>query len=276
MTIGIQGQKFSYHEQAALQLFGEDAHLKYRQSFADLFECLEAGEVDVAVCAVENTIYGGISDVYDLLAKHTSIWIGGEIRLAIAHCLAGIHGADLKVITDIYSHPAALGQCKKFLRETLPNAKHHDWHDTAAAAQLVAKSADSTRAVICSEAAAKAHDLKILQKNIADNAKNATRFLILFPTAQSHEHANKTSIMLDLVHQPGALYDTLGTFKQAALNLSMIISRPIPEHPWRYRFFLDVDAGLNEPHLQLAIQSLKRQKIHLHICGSYKATNNNV
>lgn len=269
MIIGIQGVAFSYHHQAALEYFGDGADICYLSSFAELFYDLLEGTIDVAVCAVENSIYGGIADVYDLLAAHQTIWIGGEVLLGINHCLAALPEANKRDITDIYSHPVALGQCRAYLKKNFPNARLHEWQDTAAAAEKVLTDNNKTAAAICSEPAAIHNQLIVLDDAIADNATNATRFVVLHAKRQPAPGANKTSLMLELPHQAGALYDTLGVLKLAGLNMSMLISRPLPASPFQYRFYIDIEAGIDESATKLALDHLASQNIPLRVLGSY-------
>ena len=275
MKIGIQGVKHSYHHQAAKLFFSDisDDDITQAEDFTELFELLENGSIDIAVCAVENTIYGGINEVYDLLASHESVWIGGEQYLPIHHCLAAPAGATLHTIKDVYSHPAALGQCKKFITKTVPSATLHNWRDTAAAAIHVAEKADISKAAICNVDAAKAAELSIIAENIEDNPLNMTRFLILYPSQIKSLSATKTSLMFDITHQPGALYDALGIFKSAGINLTMLVSRPIAEERWKYRFYIDLEIGADKQNFESAFAQLTKIGITIRVLGSYEKGN---
>ncbi len=272
MKIGIQGVRHSYHHQAAKLFFSDasDKDITQAEDFTELFKLLQNGAIDVAVCAVENTIYGGINEVYDLLADHENVWIGGEQYLSIHHCLAATTGATTQSIKNIYSHPAALGQCKKYIADNIPAAKLHNWRDTAAAALHVAETVNKANAAICNIDAAEAAGLSIITENIEDNPLNMTRFLILYPMSIKSRNTNKTSLMFDVAHQPGALYDTLGIFKSADINLTMLVSRPIAEERWKYRFYIDLEVGGGEQKLESALAELKKIGISIRVLGNYE------
>lgn len=270
MKIGIQGVRHSFHHQAAQIFFKERlTAVVETKDFAELFDLLSNGRLDAAVCAVENTIFGSINDVYDLLSEYPGVWIGGEQLLAIHHCLCSIPGSSLPIITDVYSHPVALGQCRKYLNNKLPSARRHSWQDTAAAAHMIAKKGNGHLAAICSREAAEEHGLVIIQASIEDHLHNTTRFLVLYSSEQRPSTPDKTSLVLEVPHQPGSLYDTLGVFKLAGINLSMLMSRPLPEHPWKYRFYIDIETGLDSPKAQLALQNLASRNINLRVLGTY-------
>lgn len=69
----------------------------------------------------------------------------------------------------------------------------------------------------------------------------------------------------------GALYDTLKPFKEANLSLSMIESRPSGKGRWRYRFFVEVDCGLQDRRMPRVLEELEREADEVHVIGSFKA-----
>src|SRR5205807_1740806 len=126
---------------------------------------LREGRADYAVAAIENSLYGSINEVYDLLLK-ANFWISGEIYLRIHHCLIGLKGVSLDQISEIHSHPVALAQCEEYLDKTLWHAERFESHDTAASAADVAKWRNPHKAAIASAEAAKLHKLSVLAREI--------------------------------------------------------------------------------------------------------------
>ena len=63
---------------------------------------------------VENSLEGSVGESYDLLYS-TSLNATGEIYHRIEHCLIGI--GKLEEVDTVYSHPQALGQCRKFIEQ---------------------------------------------------------------------------------------------------------------------------------------------------------------
>lgn len=269
MKIAIQGQPASFHDQAAHQLFAEQIELICCETFSDTFDALMNGHADVAVVAIENSLYGTINPVYDLLLQHRP-WISGETYIRIHQCLVGMPDANLSEIAEVYSHTAALAQCEQFLAQQLPRAKRFEHADTAGAAADVAKWGDPTKAAIASAAAAKQYGLHILASDIETHHHNYTRFIVLNRASHDTKDATKTSIVLRTAHQSGALYQALGVFDAHNYNVTLLTSRPIIGHHQKYMFYMDFEAGL-DAQTEQALDQLRTQGCDVTILGSYQS-----
>lgn len=271
LTVAIQGQAASFHDVAARQYFGDDIDTIFCDlPFRLVFDALEEGRADYAVCAIENSLHGTINDVYDLLlARHSSIC--GEVVLHIEQCLIGLPGATLADITEVYSHPVALSQCQEFLDTSLPHAARFEHPDTAGSVGDVAASGDKHKAAIASAAAAKLHGMQILRRAIETNHHNFTRFVVLTRERTNQIDANKTSIVIEAPNQVGSLHKALGAFAAHDLNLSLLTSRPIVGKPQSYMFYLDFAGGLQETRTREAISELENMGCTVTILGSYEA-----
>jgi prephenate dehydratase len=268
MRIAIQGTAGAFHEFAARKWAGDiPIDFVYCDTFRAVFKALDEGKADKAVSAIENSLYGSINDVYDLLQKY-HFAITGEIMLHIHQQLIGFPGASLKDITEVYSQDVALAQCEDFLAAKLSNATPFEHHDTAASVELVKNKGDAKLAAIASRFSAHYYGLPILAENIEDNPQNYTRFVVLEKNTRSTPGADKTSIILTTDHTPGALYRALGVFAHYGVNLTAAHSRPIPEKAWRHKFYLDVD--VTGDILQAAVTTLKEQGASVTILGQYK------
>lgn len=273
MKVAIQGQKASYHHQAAKHFFGDDIDVVACDTFKEGFESVENNQADYAVIAIENSLYGSINPVYDLLLKK-QLWVSGEINLRIQHCLIGIPGSKKNTIEEIYSQIMALAQCENYLDNNFPSAKHIEYHDTVASVELVKKSGDKTKAAIASADSAKLHNMEILDKEIEDNKQNYTRFLVLQNNKTIDSKANKTSLALITSHEAGSLYRALGVFDKYSINMTKLQSRPIKKQAWRYMFYIDVSIGLNNNILNQALTELETQGCETIVLGSYKSSKN--
>lgn len=111
MRIAIQGQAGSFHDQVASDWYGSSYEMLACTTFAEVFEAYENGDADAIVTAVENSIYGSINDVYQLI-EECDAPIVGEVKLEIDQCLIGKAGTKLSEVTEIYSHPVALAQSR--------------------------------------------------------------------------------------------------------------------------------------------------------------------
>ena len=102
---------------------------------------------------------------------------------------------------------------------------------------------------------------------------NYTRFVELSrdPVAVDPETPAKTSLLLTVPHQPGALAEVLGVLSRRGVNLVKLESRPIPESPFRYRFYLDVDGNAARDPVRGALAEAATHAAELRVLGSYPA-----
>lgn len=269
MNVAIQGIQGSFHAQAATQWFGDDVNLLECASFSEVFHMADNGEADAIVTAVENTMYGSINEVYQLI--HETDWpIVGEIKLPIAHQLIALPGENLSSITKVYSHPVALAQCRHTIEKLLPQAEMVEYYDTAGAVAFVRDSADPTLAAVASRTAAELYGLPILHADIHDNEHNVTRFLVLTKAPQHQsETPNRASMVLVTNHEPGALVNALNVFAEVSINLVKLQSQPIVGSPWQYKFFIVADCTPDQ--LKTALSSIESRGHSVKLLGTYVA-----
>lgn len=266
MRIAIQGQLGSFHHLAAKQWFSGDAAIVPADSFAEVFGLLNRHDADTAVIAIENSLYGSINEVYDLIESHRYP-IVGEIHLRVEHQLI-TRASDTADITHVFSQSFALAQCANFLDTHLPHAERIELHDTAAAVEHVAITDNPHFAAIASREAATRHHLPILTTNIEDHHQNYTRFLVIQPGGHAPADADRTSLVIVTDHTPGALARILTAIADAGINLSKLQSRPIPGAPWKYTFYIVLDiAGEPLRHIMEHITPLTQSAT---ILGQYR------
>ena len=275
LRIAFQGVAGAYSHLAARQHFvqlDDRASFQGRDTFADAAGALERGEVDFALLPVENTTAGSINEVYDLLL-HSQLSIVGEEKLRVDHCLAGVPGSEAGGIESVLSHPQALAQCSRFIADTL-GAEPVLFRDTAEAVHRVAADGDPRQAAIASEEAAALGGLEVLERDIANQRDNFTRFLVLArkPVPVDPRIPCKTSIVLATAQQPGSLVDALLIFREHALNLVKLESRPILGNPWEEMFYIDFEGNVADEGVKEALAELTRQARFLKVLGSYPST----
>ncbi len=267
MNIAVQGQAGSFHEQAARAWYGSSIDIVPCTTFREVFETYASGEADAIVTAVENTIYGSINEVYQLI-EACDAPIVGEVKLAIEQMLIAQPGAKLKAITEVYSHPVALAQCQHWLKKHLPQAELIEFFDTAGAVELIMDEGAPHMAAIAGEQAAKLYGMPILAHAIHDSTDNITRFLVLEPT-DTPADVDRASLVITTSHQPGALVEVLHVFANAGVNLVKLQSQPIVGQPFHYKFFMVVDCA-GEPLYKLARQ-IEKSDHQVTLLGEYKA-----
>jgi prephenate dehydratase len=263
--VGYQGEPGAYSEEAVNLLFGEAEPVPCRTLRA-VFAELEVGRLDHAVVPIENSLAGSVLETYDLLASAEAS-IVGEAVVRVDHALLALPGVRMEEVRRVASHPQALAQCEEFL-STL-EAEQVPVYDTAGAAKRLAEEQRRDEAAIASERAASVYGLNVLARSIQTSSSNQTRFVAVARNAEPLGPADKTSLVLVVGNTPGALYRALRPFAERKLNLSKLESRPLGEEPWQYRFYLDVEAGANDPGLRQALHDLETAPATVQVLGSY-------
>jgi 3-deoxy-7-phosphoheptulonate synthase len=271
--VGYQGVQNSYSYLALSKLFScrNSTCLKpigFR-SFAAVVDALSADVIDYAFLPIENTIAGSLNDVYMLLREQQTSIVDEEIW-HVEHCLAGLPGANLDQIQTIRSHSVALQQCQSFLAK-ITWASAEVYYDTAAAAESVIAQGDPRVTAICSKECALEMGLKILQQDIADQHHNYTRFVLVTskPEKVDKRLPCKTSLQFTVCHRGGALSEVLQAFARRQINLSKLESRPQPDSPWEYLFYIDADGHQDDPEVADALTEIREYTNYLGILGSY-------
>jgi prephenate dehydratase len=268
--IAFQGERGAFSEEAAVKLLGEEISLVPRPTFGSMFAAIGEGAADLILAPVENSLYGSVYECYDLLLA-SRLTITAEVVVPIAHNLIGPPGATLGGVRVVQSHPVALGQCTRFFAEH-PEIRRVVAEDTAGSAREVVRGGDPSRAAIASRRAAEVYGGAILKEHLEDHRENYTRFWLLAEApAALPAAADKISIAVFLLHQPGALFHALEPIARRGINLVKIESRPLMGHPWEYCFYLDLLASPDKTETQAALDELKISTREFRILGSYRA-----
>ncbi len=266
MRIAYQGEPGAYSEAAALR-YSDHADVLPCESFDEVFEAVESGRATHGILPVENSIGGSIHRNYDLLIEH-DLPIVGEVELPIQHHLLALPGTQIAQVSRIYSHPQALAQCEKFLRE-LPGVRVNATYDTAGSAKLIKEQQLRDAGAIASERAAAVFGLDVLRSDIQDYSDNITRFLLISRVTDPEAPADKTTIVFSLDNQPGALFKALSVFALRDLDLTKVESRPIRGRPWEYLFYLDIPVSGQDLRCARALVHLAEFARTVRTLGSY-------
>ncbi|MCX7845342.1 MAG: prephenate dehydratase [Dictyoglomaceae bacterium] len=270
IKIGFLGPEGTFTHQAAIKFFGKGSKFIPLPSVENIFQSMENNEVDYGVVPIENSLEGTVGTTMDLLVE-TTLKVIGEVYLPIQHCLLSLKDS-LDEIERIYSHPQALSQCRKWLKENLPKAKEISTSSTTYGASLAKE--DPKSAAIASSLASEIFSLKILAKNIQDNWYNRTRFLILGREKLNPSGRDKTSIIFTVKHQAGALFRALKPLYDFNINMTLIQSRPVKSSPFQYLFFVDFQGHHEEERVKRALELLKEECLSFKILGSYPEAEN--
>ena len=270
IRLAIQGELGSNSHRAALEVSATAAIVPCGTS-AEVFEALAGGAADQAVLPIENSLHGAVFEHYDLLLEQGTP-IVGEVLLRIEHHVIAAPGVRLDQIRRISSHPVALSQCRRWLREH-SGLTVSPTYDTAGSVKLLMASGARDQAGIAPAMAAEVYGAEILVPGIEDHAENYTRFLVLAPAGATHvtdATANKLSLAFTLEHRPGSLIEALIVLRDHGLDLTKIESRPVPGRPWEYVFFIDARLSAME-QADAALASLGERCERVELLGRYPA-----
>ncbi len=262
--IGFQGEHGAYSELAS-RLFDPALAAIPCTGFQDVFSEVETGQFDFGIVPVENSLEGAVTEVNDLLAE-TGLYIVGEVRTAIHHCLLTFPGTDHRTLRAVYSHPQALAQCRGFIARSRLEAR--PFYDTAGAAKMLRAERPAASAVIASRLCADLYNLEIVAEDIEDHAWNATRFVVLARAARAEE-GDKCSVVFTLPHRAGSLFAMLEVFSRREINITRIESRPLRKDPGAYTFFLDFEGSDREPTVAEALNAAKERAQTFRFLGCY-------
>lgn len=266
--IAFQGEPGAFSEAAALEHFEREVTTVPCEAFDDVFDAVEAGDVDAGLVPIENSLGGSIHRNYDLLMRH-NLWITAEHYLRVRHCLIGMPGATLAQIRRVISHPQGLAQTEHWVREHLPGVPSEPVHDTAGSVRLVRDAGDPSVAAVAGRRAAEVYGMQILAEGIEDDAANYTRFLCIrrqpdLPTGEA-----KTSLVFTVKHQPGSLFKALSVFALRDIDLTKIESRPWAGRAFEYLFYVDIIGSQSSEVVRRALDHLSEYAPMLRVLGSY-------
>ena len=267
--IVIQGVPGAFHEIASRYFYnGETIKIVPADTFDDLIlTTADHNQADGALMAIENTISGSLLYNYQLL-NQSDLHIVGEVSLRIRQNLMVLPGQTIENITEVYSHPVAIAQCRKFFKQ-YPHIKLIEAQDTALSAKKVWDGQMKHVGAIASSLAASMYKLDIIGHSIETYKSNYTRFLVLSTDESSVKDFNKVSICFALPHATGSLSNVLQGLSLNNANLTKIQSVPLPDSGFEYLFF--VDFLLEESKdFDSIINVLQKHTSQLRILGKYK------
>jgi prephenate dehydratase len=269
--IAFQGKAGAYSHTACLTAFPKLEPLPC-PTFADAFKAVETGRAEMAMIPIDNSIAGRVADIHHLLPK-SPLSIVGECFIPVHHCLLGIGRAKISDIKTVYSHVHALPQCRKIIAEL--GLKPVVFEDTAGSAQRVAEMEDPHHAAIASALAAELYGLKILRKNIEDEAGNTTRFIVLAKAAKKPQRQKGkkylTSLIFEVRNIPAALYKALGGFATNGINITKLESYLEGNKFKSASFYCEVEAHPDDLGFEYALDELRFFAADIRMLGTYPA-----
>ncbi len=239
--------------------------------FVDILDATSTGEVDLGFVAIENAIEGTVNVTLDALAFDHDLLIQREVVLDIHLNLMAAKGTTLADVTTVASHPVASAQCRKYLNKELPNATVRPSTATAEAARRAVD--EPGLAAIGPARAAEKYDLEILASDIADQAGNQTRFVLVAPAGvpRPSGHDKTTVVLTQREDKPGSLVAILQQFAARSINLSHLASRPVKTALGNYCFIVDFDGHISDEMIADCLKGIRARYADVKFLGSYAA-----
>lgn len=264
LRIAYLGPSYSFTHLAAMERFGTSATFIPVNNIAAVFEEVNRGHADYGIAPIENSTDGRVVDTLDMFTR-LPLKICGEVQLAIHHHLMA--RCQRSEITEIYSKPQALSQCRDWLSRNMPQSRLIEVTSTSTAAQLARDKFGA--AAVASRQAAVHYELQIVAEDIEDNKSNVTRFAVIGDEATRPSSDDKTAILLQIPHKPGSLAEALTAFKKSNVNLTWIESFPLKGPEVGYVFFLECEGHAADARTKRVLAELERKAVRLELLGSY-------
>ena len=270
IKIAFQGVLGAYSHQACFEAYPE-ANVLPCNSFQAAIDAVSVGNADLAMLPVENSTYGRVADIHQLL-PNSGLHIIGEHYVRVHINLLGLQGSKLSDIKSAMSHTVLLGQCRNYLKEH--NIESITGVDTAGSAEIVSKNQNLNQAALASELAGKIYGLDVLARHIDDESNNTTRFLVMSTNTKNvkiKENRIKTSLVFRVRNIPAALYKAMGGFATNGVNMVKLESYMVDGSFTATQFYLDIIGHPDEPAVKRAMEELSYFTTDVKILGVYES-----
>ncbi|MEV0296638.1 prephenate dehydratase [Nocardia sp. NPDC050710] len=241
------------------------------QSQGAALELIRSGDVDGAVVPIESSVEGSISATLDSLAIGPRLQIVAETELEVSFTILARTGTELADVRLLAAYPVAGAQVRMWVARHLPNVEIYTSTSNAAAAEdVVAGHAD---AAVSTALAGERLGLVALASGVADVEHAITRFVLVTQprVAPAPTGADRTSIVLELLNEPGSLMRAFAEFATRGIDLTRIESRPTRTGMGTYRFYLDCVGHIDDTAVAEALKALHRTA-RIRFLGSWPAT----
>ncbi len=266
--IAFQGEAGAYSDLACRDAFPGWTTVPC-DTFATAIGTVHDGCAELAMLACENSLAGRVPDIHALLPE-AGLHIVGEHFQRVEHCLIGVPGAAISDIRRLHTHPVAMSQVRRLIREL--GAAPVNQSDTAGSAALVARWGRREEGAVASSLAAELYGLQILRRNVEDAAHNTTRFYITAREPRllaSGTPGTMTTILFRVRNVPAALYKAMGGFATNGVNMTRLESYMVDGNFTATQFMADVDGHPDDTGLRHALDELAFFSDELRMLGTY-------
>ena len=270
-TIAFQGAHGAYSDLACRTAYPAMMSLACA-TFEEAFTAVREKRAELAMIPIDNSVAGRVADIHHLLPE-SGLHIVGEHFQPVVHHLLAVPGATLAGLKTVHSHIHALPQCRRMIAELGLKPIVHA--DTAGAAADVAARGNPTEAAIASELAGQIYGLQSLRADVADQANNTTRFVVMRREPIDPDPAQGpviTSFVFRVRSVPAALYKALGGFATNGINITKLESYIVDGNFTVAQFYADIDGHPDQRPVRLALEELGFFSREVRILGVYPAS----
>lgn len=264
--VACQGMEGANSQTACDRLLPR-GNIVYVKSFEAVVSAVQSGLCKFGVLPIENSSNGSVRAVYDLLQRR-HLAIVRSTRLCIRHEMLGLPGTKLEDLTEIYSHPQAIGQCGHFL-DSLSGVRVIPCDNTAAASKMVSERKDPHVAALSSHPCAELYGLSVLKEDVQDSDNNYTRFICITKDPAIYAGASRISLIIACDNKPGALYDILSKPAALGINMTKLESCPVTGRNFEFIFFIELEASVQDPGVLPMLEEMERSCQSFHFLGNY-------
>ncbi len=265
LQVAYLGPEGTFTQAAVLKHFGHSVQTEAQPAIDVVFREVEAGDCNYGVVPIENSTEGVVNHTLDMFLR-SPLHICGEVSLRIELHLLSL-ATDLATVERVYAHQQALAQSREWLDANLPRAERIAVSSNGEAARRATQ--ESSAAAVAGEAAAELYGLTRRASRIEDEPGNTTRFLVIGKQVVGRSGQDKTSLLIAVKNEPGALYRMLEPMARHNLSMTRIESRPSRRGIWDYVFFVDIEGHVEDDKVAAALKELEQHASLFKVLGSY-------
>ena len=264
LRVAYLGPEGSFSHLAAMRKFGASVEYLPVTDIRAVFDEVRRGHVDLGMVPIENSIGGGVVDTLDAFTG-ADVFVVAEVMAEVHHNL--LANCAPEQVTMIASKPEVFAQCRNWLSGQFHKVDLIPVASSSKAADMAAK--QQGLAAIGSTLAAELYGLKIVFANIEDNPGNTTRFFVIGTKPTNPTGQDKTAVMFNTAHKPGALVEVLEVLRKYGINMTNIDTRPSKRAKWEYTFFVDCEGHCQDAGFIAAIAEAKQHCLAFNVLGSF-------
>lgn len=232
MNVAYLGPSGTFAHQATVALRPDDVPVPVG-SAAEALAAVEDGTAAYAVLPIDNSVNGVVVPTLDGLLDRPGLSIVDSVVLPISF---EAYTRDPAITPHVVvSHPHGLAQCRAWIEARgLPT---REAPSTAAACRDLGPGEIGIGPAICGTL----YDLHVAASAVEDNAGAFTQFALVSAGALPVEGEGDEGLLVTLLpdaNEPGILRRLLGVLEDRGVNMTNLVTRPVPSTPGIYTFLL--------------------------------------